>query len=212
MYVWTHEVQTHMVQRSIVILINNFLPLVRIVLKFSGPGTIFSLFIFNWRIIALQYYVGFCHTSTWITHRSTYVPFFFNLPSTSHPIPPLEVVTESWSVFPESYRKFPLAIYFIHESESVSHSVLSDAVTPMDSSPPGSSVRGILQVRILRWVAISFCRGSSPPRDQTQVSCTAGRFFLIWATRETHFTYCSAHASMSLSPLLPTSPSSTPCP
>ena len=55
---------------------------------------------------------------------------------------------------------------------------------PMDCSPPGSSVHGILQVRILKWVAISFSRGSSQPRDQTQVFCTAGRLFTIWATRE----------------------------
>ena len=43
---------------------------------------------------------------------------------------------------------------------------------------------GILQVRILQWVAISFSRGSSRPRDWTQVSCIAGRFFTSWATRE----------------------------
>ena len=48
---------------------------------------------------------------------------------------------------------------------------------PMDGSPPGSSVHGILQVRILEWVAISFSRGSSLPRDRTQVSCTTGRYF-----------------------------------
>ena len=53
---------------------------------------------------------------------------------------------------------------------------------PMDCSPPGSSVHGILQARILEWVAISFSRGSSRPRDRTQVSCIAGRFFTIWAT------------------------------
>ena len=51
-------------------------------------------------------------------------------------------------------------------------------------SPPGSSVRRILQARILGWVAISSCRGSSHPRDRTRVSCIAGRFFTIWATRE----------------------------
>ena len=38
---------------------------------------------------------------------------------------------------------------------------------PMDCGPPGSSVHGILQARILEWVAISFSRGSSQPRDQT---------------------------------------------
>ena len=56
---------------------------------------------------------------------------------------------------------------------------------PMDSSPPGSSVHGIFQTRILEWVAISFSRGSSQPRDQTWVSCIAGKLFTVWATRET---------------------------
>ena len=48
---------------------------------------------------------------------------------------------------------------------------------PMDCNPPGSSVHEIFQARIPEWVAISFSRGSSQPRDRTQVSCTAGRFF-----------------------------------
>ena len=48
---------------------------------------------------------------------------------------------------------------------------------PGDCSPPGSSVHGILQARILEWVAISFSRGSSGPRDRTPVSHIAGRFF-----------------------------------
>ena len=55
---------------------------------------------------------------------------------------------------------------------------------PLDCSPPGSSVYGILQARILEWVAISFSRGSSQPRDRTQVSCIASRFFTVWAIRE----------------------------
>ena len=55
---------------------------------------------------------------------------------------------------------------------------------PMDHSPPGSSVHGILQARILEWVAIFFSRGSCWPRDQTQVSHITGRFFTIWATSE----------------------------
>ena len=42
---------------------------------------------------------------------------------------------------------------------------------PMDGSLPGSSVHGLFQARILEWVAISFCRGSSWPRGQTWVSC-----------------------------------------
>ena len=55
---------------------------------------------------------------------------------------------------------------------------------PMGFSLTGSSVHGILQVRILEWVAILFSRGSSWPRDQTRVSCTAGRFLTVRATRE----------------------------
>ena len=64
----------------------------------------------------------------------------------------------------------------------------------MDCSPPSSSVYGILQARILEWVAIQFSRGSSQPRDWTQVSCIAGRFFTIWATRETLYTGVGCHA------------------
>ena len=56
----------------------------------------------------------------------------------------------------------------------------------MDCSPPGSSAHGILQARILEWVAISFSRGSSRPRDRTWVSCIIGRIFTLWAIREVH--------------------------
>ena len=55
---------------------------------------------------------------------------------------------------------------------------------PVDCSLPGFSVHGILQARILEWVAISFSRGSSQPRDGTQVSHIGGRRFNLWATRE----------------------------
>ena len=58
----------------------------------SNPLSFF--FFFNQRIVALQYCVGFCHTATWISHRYTYVPSLSDLPPTSHPIPPSQVVTE----------------------------------------------------------------------------------------------------------------------
>ena len=51
---------------------------------------------------------------------------------------------------------------------------------------PGSSVHGISQAKILEWVAISFSRGSSWPRNRTQASHIAGRCFNLWATRESH--------------------------
>ena len=58
---------------------------------------------------------------------------------------------------------------------------------PMDCSPPGSSVRGILQARILEWVAMPSSRGSSRPRDQTRVSfisCVGKQILYCWATGE----------------------------
>ena len=67
----------------------------------------------------------------------------------------------------------------IAQSESESPSVVSDSM-----QLHGHTVHGILQARILEWVAFPFCRRSSQPRDQTQVSRIAGRFFTSWATRE----------------------------
>ena len=55
---------------------------------------------------------------------------------------------------------------------------------PMDCNVPGSSFQGIFQARILEWVAISFSKRSSQPRDWTRVSRIVGRCFTIWATRE----------------------------
>ena len=72
---------------------------------------------------------------------------------------------------------------FIH-LVCVSHSIISDSLQPhgLQQDPPGSSVHESLQARILEWVAIPFSTGSFYPRDRTQVSCTTGRFFTIWAT------------------------------
>ena len=55
---------------------------------------------------------------------------------------------------------------------------------PVDYNPPGSSVYGSLQARILELVTLSFSRKSSQPRGWTRVSCMAGRFFTVWAIRE----------------------------
>ena len=60
--------------------------------------------------------------------------------------------------------------------------VVSDSCNPMNCSPPGSSVHGIFQARLLECIAISFSRVSSQPRNWTQVSCIHGRFFTDWAT------------------------------
>ena len=68
-------------------------------------------------------------------------------------------------------------IILIQTKRSESHSVMSDSLWP----------HGLLQARILEWVAFPFSRGSSQPRDRTQVSHIAGGFFTSWATREAQF-------------------------
>ena len=79
-----------------------------------------------------------------------------------------------------------LARRYIHVCATQGMDVLVMQLCPtlcdlMDCSLPGSSVHGILQARILEWVDIPFSRGSSWPSEWTQVSCTAGRFFTVWA-------------------------------
>ena len=101
--------------------------------------------------------------------------------------------TDRWGWFASGvgfiFRIFPVGWPFISLkwSEVKWSEVAQSCPTlcnPMDCSPPGFSVHGIFQARVLQWVAISFSRGSSWPRDWTQVSCIAGRFFTTWATRE----------------------------
>ena len=73
-----------------------------------------------------------------------------------------------------SYRE---ALYDVSAAAAAAAKSLQSCSTlcdPMDCSPPGSSTHGLFQARILEWVAISFSRGSSQPRDQTWVSCTSG--------------------------------------
>ena len=64
---------------------------------------------------------------------------------------------------------------------------------PMDCTPPGSSIHGILHARILEWVAIPFSRGSSWPRNWTLVSCIASGFFTVWDTREAIINFTFYH-------------------
>ena len=91
---------------------------------------------------------------------------------------------------------WPLALWWVifqDEHQKVKWSEFAQSCPtlcdPMDCSLPGFSVHGIFQARVLEWVAISFSRGSSWPRDWTQVSYIAGRYFTLWATREAHPSY-----------------------
>ena len=96
-----------------------------------------------------------------------------------------------FEVFTLPYFKYLLSVFvqyaraFLNsytQSVCVSCSAMSDSLWPHGLNPP--PVRRILKARILEWVAISSCWGSSWPRDWTQVSCIAVRFFTVWTTRE----------------------------
>ena len=77
---------------------------------------------------------------------------------------------------------------------------------PMDCSPPGSSVHGILQARILEWVAIPFSKGSSQPRDQSCASHITGKFFTVGATREAKLTQIHLFKLLTLGSSYPVPP------
>ena len=66
---------------------------------------------------------------------------------------------------------------------------------PTNCSLQGSSIHGVFQARVLEWVAISFSRGSFPPRDRTQVSCTVGRCFTILAREMVKYRFPSPTSS-----------------
>ena len=91
----------------------------------------------------------------------------------------MNVLTLKWSGLPVYY-----SIILGRREREVAQScpTLCD---PMDCSLPGSSVHGIFQAIVLEWVAISFFKGSSRPRDRTQVSHIVDRCFTIWATEDT---------------------------
>ena len=70
---------------------------------------------------------------------------------------------------------------------------------PMGCSPPSFSVHGIFQARILEWVAISFSRGSSQPKDQTHVFCIGRQFLYHWATWEAQIPNPQQHQRLQVS-------------
>jgi len=90
----------------------------------------------------------------------------------------------SYCAFTE-YQK--MRVWFSTIEEEVKWSEVTQSCLtlcdPMDCSLQDFSVHGILQARVLEWVTISFSRGSSWPRDRTQVSLIGGRHFNLWATR-----------------------------
>ena len=83
--------------------------------------------------------------------------------------------------------------HFISHPKEVLMTLRECAIQVKDGQESGVwakvKVHGILQARILEWVAFPFSRGSSQPKDQTQVSCVLGRFFTSWATREARLSW-----------------------
>ena len=88
-----------------------------------------------------------------------------------------------YSVNCKRYR-LTLNVLYLHDGGLVKWKLLSHVQLFVTS---WTVVHGILQPRILEWVAFPFSRGSSQPRDWTQVSHGAGRFSTSWATREAHW-------------------------
>ena len=92
-----------------------------------------------------------------------------------------------------SHHSFPCSllnfIQVMGKSACLRAKLLQSCATlcdPIDCSPPGSSIHGILQAGILEWAAMASSRGSSQPRDRIHifcVSCIAGRFFISQATK-----------------------------
>ena len=100
-------------------------------------------------------------------------------------IPPSSSTTESKSLFFTSLFLLLSCIWGhhyhnskFHESESEVAQSCPTLSDPMDCSLSGFPIHGIFQARVLEWIAISFSRGSSRSRDQTQVSCIRGGFFV----------------------------------
>ena len=109
-------------------------------------------------------------------------------------------------------------LYSICDCDCISYSVVSDSLPPHRLySLPGFSIHRILQARILEWIAISFSRGTSQPRDWTLGSCLAGRFFTVWTTEKstiyilvTYFVFNSLYLFLSYSYAVPPSFPSSP--
>ena len=151
----------------------------------GGPGgiaeAIFTLDLFVlslvfdpsscWYVPKVSSYILYTHVSSYIlyTHVSSYI---------------LYMHVSSYIL----YTHVSSYILYMHVKVLVVQSCLT-LCDPMGCSLPNSSVHGILQARILEWIAISSSRGSSRPRDQSWVYHIAGRFFIVWATREAHICY-----------------------
>ena len=105
--------------------------------------------------------------------------------------------------------KLPCMKIYKHEWVSEIAQLCPTLCDPVDCSLPGSCIHGILQARILEWVAISFSTESSRLRDRTRVSFVAGRRFNLWVTREAQYVnmcFCKWSTLVSLESRIPSIP------
>jgi len=93
---------------------------------------------------------------------------------------------KNWLFFFSSYLLLEILIGYLwsEKVKVLTHSAVSDSETQRTVAHQAPLSMGFFQARILGWVAISFSRGSSQPRDWTWVSCIAGGFFTVWVTKE----------------------------
>ena len=96
----------------------------------------------------------------------------------------MELFCSLWCIYDSVYLSKPTEMYTCTLSKLKKVKVKFAQLCPTLCDPMDYTVHGILQARILTWVAFPFSRGSSQHRDQTQVSCIAVRFLTSWATRE----------------------------
>ena len=143
-------------------------------------------------------------------YPSTYPSIHLSLLSPIHPFPHISIHIP-WAIYPFepsttsknnvgieleiaiSTKQSPLSVWTPWELKVQTQSVVVESLSciwlfcdPMDCSPPGSSVHEILQARILEWIAISFSRGPSGPRDRTRIFCIGRCILYYLATREAH--------------------------
>ena len=145
-------------------------------MDWSPPGSsvhgISQARILEWAAIPSSQSRNWIHVS-WISSTGRQI-----LWPLSHLVKALHILLQTVKLFFKraiwNYFPFPFACMLSH---------VQLFAAPWTVACYGSSGHGILQARVLEWVAIPFSRGSSWPRDRTEVSYIAGRFFLIWATR-----------------------------
>ena len=128
-------------------------------------------------------------------------PMFSKLPPLEHLVTLMITYVILWSPFYKQRHWGPFKLSNLFNIHMYACSVTQPCPTlcdPMDYSPPGSSVHGILQARILEWVAISFSKRSSWPRDWTRVSCIAGRFFTTEPPGKPQYSHNSVHVRVTI--------------